>query len=62
MRWLTYCGLTCLGGSDKRECMCSMPVECEMRKHPNFTHQRNEAKLRMRRHLALVTGQETGKG
>ncbi len=48
---VTYCRMTCLGGSDVGECPCKGPAQCELQKHPNYKHARNEAIARMNRWL-----------
>ncbi len=52
-KWLTYCGMTCLGGSEQRECSCEGPLKCELRDHPDFLQNRRKATKRMRRGLSL---------
>ncbi len=46
IRFLTYCGLTCLGGSERKECPCTGPSQCEMRKEPGSVDARRGAKDR----------------
>ena len=50
-KWLTYCGLTCLGGSERKECPCDGPETCELLRDPEFQDARNQANNRMLRHL-----------
>jgi hypothetical protein len=50
-KWLTYCGLTCMGGSERKECPCSGPRTCELRNHPEFDEARARANNQMLRHL-----------
>lgn len=35
-KFLQYCRMTCLGGSEQGRCLCLCPVECEMYQHPEF--------------------------
>jgi len=39
-----YCGLTCLGGSEKKQCKCAGPQTCELRNDPRFKRWRHKAK------------------
>lgn len=55
-----YCGLTCLGGSEARECRCDGPNDCEMRTDPRFSHWRFKAEERMRRYLMNGIGGDHG--
>ena len=48
-KFLTWCGLTCLGGSEKKECSCECPDHCSMRGHPDFATQRRIAGERLAR-------------
>lgn len=48
-RWAQWCGLTCLGGSERRECPCQGPWECQMRLRPEFEHKKREAALKLLR-------------
>ena len=54
-KFLTYCGLTNLGGSKKRECKCKGPQDCEMRSHPGFEQYREEAIGRFSRAVQHAT-------
>jgi hypothetical protein len=47
-----YCGLTCWGGSERRQCKCRSPTDCEMKDLPGFEAARKEAQRRLLR----VTG------
>ncbi len=53
-KWLEYCKLTCLGGSERGECGCKSPAECELREGGEFDEARQAAKLRMQRFLRNV--------
>lgn len=44
-----YCGLTCWGGSEKKQCECRGPADCEMKNKPGFEAARKEAKNRLLR-------------
>ena len=46
-KFLVYCGLTCMGGSERKTCPCTHPRDCEMRKHPEFEAQRVVATTRL---------------
>lgn len=46
-KYASYCALTCLGGSEKKQCLCNAPVDCEMQHEPTFGLAREEAKARM---------------
>lgn len=46
--WTSYCGLTCYGGSEHRECKCTGPHSCEMRLHLDFPTERSRAIDRMK--------------
>jgi hypothetical protein len=35
-KFLTWCGLTCMGGSERKGCPCTHPKDCQMRGHPDF--------------------------
>lgn len=42
-KFLVYCGLTCFGGSEKRECKCAGPGDCELRGTFDFAEARDAA-------------------
>lgn len=42
-----YCGMTCYGGSEQKECPCDSPRDCELRSHPDYEAQAALAKKRM---------------
>lgn len=46
-RFLRYCKLTCIGGSESGTCPCKHPKECNFQKDPEFDKARTEAKERM---------------
>lgn len=48
-KFATYCGMTCLGGSERRECRCKGPSACEMQDHPNFEEEKRKALHRLAR-------------
>jgi hypothetical protein len=50
-----YCGMTCYGGSDQKECSCPSPVQCEMREHPDYDVKRAAAIQRERNLMARAT-------
>lgn len=55
--FLQYCGLTCLGGSERKACPCVGPTNCEKQNHPHFAHWRARAHKRMHQHmLNMVSG------
>lgn len=35
-RFLTFCRLTCVGGSERGTCPCSGPTDCQMKTDPAF--------------------------
>ncbi len=35
-KWSSYCGLTCEGGSEQRQCKCQGPLDCELQNDPDF--------------------------
>jgi hypothetical protein len=45
------CRMTCLGGSERGECECRHPRECEMQSDPGYPAAREEAKARMLRYF-----------
>jgi hypothetical protein len=45
----TWCGLTCLGGSEQRQCPCVHPRDCAMRGHPDFQTKHRAAGARLLR-------------
>lgn len=51
-QFLVHCGLTCFGGSEKRQCACPHPLKCELKEHPKFATYRSEAERRMFRHMS----------
>jgi hypothetical protein len=51
-RFEFWCGMTCYGGSEQKECDCSGPTDCQMQGHPHFKAQRDKAASRLIR-LAL---------
>lgn len=53
-KFLVYCGLTCMGGSEKRECACEHPNDCEMRTHPEFEEYHRQAGVRLFRAAAAI--------
>lgn len=52
-RFLTYCAMTCVGGSERKECPCSYPGQCELQQHPQFAQARVDAIRRMAAHFGL---------
>lgn len=54
-KFLTFCKMTCLGGSERGECPCRGEYECELKKNPGYQHARNEAIVRMQRHMNNIT-------
>ena len=48
-KFLVLCGLTCMGGSEKKGCPCTHPRDCAMREHPDFETQRRSAGERLMR-------------
>lgn len=50
-RFLVYCKMTCLGGSEQGECPCRSPATCELQDDPAYEQARAEAKIRMLRYL-----------
>lgn len=47
VKFLVWCGLTCMGGSEKKQCPCVGPNDCQMRGHPQFEAQRRVATERL---------------
>lgn len=47
----TWCKLTCFGGSDKGECPCDSPNDCQLTTHPQFPKYRKMATDRMMRYI-----------
>jgi hypothetical protein len=47
-KWLTYCKMTCVGGSEKGECHCKGSKDCELIEHPDYVTKRAEAIVRLR--------------
>lgn len=39
------CGLTCPGGSERRDCPCTGPAECRLKEHPMFEKYKNRSDL-----------------
>lgn len=54
-KWALWCKLTCWGGSEKGECPCKNPKECQLQNHPAFPDKRKDAMARMWRHFANQT-------
>jgi hypothetical protein len=46
-KFLVWCGLTCMGGSERKQCECTHPQQCHMRAHPDFDAQRKVATERL---------------
>ena len=46
-KFLVWCGLTCMGGSEQKQCPCAGPKDCRMREHPAFEAQRKAANERL---------------
>lgn len=46
-KFLMYCKMTSLGGSECGECPCSNPEQCEMTAHPDYDIARREALARL---------------
>ncbi len=46
-KFLTYCKLTCVGGSEVGECPCPNPNACELVDDPDFAYERNQAIKRL---------------
>ena len=46
-KFLVWCGLTCMGGSERKGCPCGHPSDCRMREHPDFEAQRQIATARL---------------
>lgn len=47
MRFLSYCRMTCVGGSERGECPCTHPAVCELVDDPDYTTAREAAMARM---------------
>lgn len=56
VRFLTYCGLTCMGGSEAKQCPCEHPHDCEMRDHSQFDEYQIKARQRMFRVAVAKAG------
>lgn len=41
--WERFCKMTCLGGSERGECSCTCPADCELQDHPDYERQRELA-------------------
>jgi hypothetical protein len=54
-RFLVWCGLTCMGCSERKLCPCVHPMECEMRDHPRFEAYRQLATERLLRCVQVLT-------
>lgn len=50
-KFLQWCKLTCIGGSERGLCDCHSPAECKLREDPRFPKYRREAHQRQMRHL-----------
>lgn len=46
-KFLDYCKMTCLEGSEKGLCECTTPNECLFQNHPDYKEAREKAKQRM---------------
>ena len=42
-----YCGMTCYGGSEQKECPCTGPATCELKDDPHYPAERGKARARM---------------
>lgn len=49
--FLTYCRLTCFGGSEKGTCSCKCPNDCKLTGDPRFYYWRIKAQQRMLTYL-----------
>lgn len=45
--WDVYCGMTCDRGSERKQCPCDGPLDCELVGHPDYGARRAIAKQRM---------------
>ncbi len=50
-RFLMYCKMTCVGGSEQGQCPCKHPNACEIQDDLDYAQAREDAKDRMWRHL-----------
>lgn len=50
-KFTSYCRMTCLGGSERGECECRRPAECQLSDNPHYEDARASAKARMIRYL-----------
>jgi hypothetical protein len=50
-KYVIYCKLTCLGGSERGMCPCESPADCEMKDQPGFQEARDEAARRVLRYV-----------
>lgn len=48
-KFLVWCGLTCMGGSERKGCPCDHPRDCQMRRHVEFESQHRAAAARLAR-------------
>lgn len=55
-KFAAYCKMTCLGGSERGECPCSGPTDCELQHHPLYPEARRAASARMARWVASEFG------
>jgi hypothetical protein len=42
-----WCKMTCNGGSERGECPCVSPPDCELRFEPEYEHHHKEAVVRL---------------
>ena len=57
-KFLVWCGLTCMAGSEQRQCPCVHPLECQMQDHPDFAAQRELATRRLARYARNLFEEE----
>jgi hypothetical protein len=43
-RFIRFCGLTCVGGSEQRGCNCTRPDDCLLKDDPEFDAYRGVAR------------------
>lgn len=56
-RFLQWCALTCMGGSERKQCPCACPRDCILaRTDPRFGYWRKRAAERMGRLIATLLG------
>jgi len=45
--WDHYCALTCVGGSEQKDCPCERPTDCKLSGAPGFRLARERATARL---------------